>query len=302
MHIPDGFLSAPVWATLDVAAVPAVAWAVRSAQKAFDESGAPLLGVMGAFVFAAQMINFPVGAGTSGHLVGGALLAYILGPCAASVVMTAIIAIQALIFQDGGVLALGANVLNMALLGVLAGYLPYHLSGSGKWRNAAVFCGAALSVLVSAVLALAELRLSGIAIAPAAMGVSLALFAVSGLIEGAITLAVVQALRSFRSGVLLKPAQERSYGVAVLGGAAVLLAVTALWLASTHPDGIEKLVQSLGMTSRAKALMPAPLADYDIALAASPWIRKAAAGLTGLALVFGACLMFGRAAIKRRSD
>ncbi len=90
----------------------------------------PLLGVMGAFVFAAQMINFPVGPGTSGHLVGGALLTIALGPAAASIVMTAILAIQALVFQDGGILALGANIFNMAIAGVLAAYLPYRL-----WAN-----------------------------------------------------------------------------------------------------------------------------------------------------------------------
>ena len=110
MHIPDGFLSTPVWAAMDVVAAPAVAYVTRRAQRNFDESRVALLGVLGAFVFAAQMINFPVGPGTTGHLVGGALLSFTLGPASASVVMTAILAIQALIFQDGGVLALGANV------------------------------------------------------------------------------------------------------------------------------------------------------------------------------------------------
>ena len=105
MHIPDGFLSTPVWATLDAAAAPAVGYVVRVAQRGFDDAKVPLLGVMGAFVFAAQMINFPVGIGTSGHLVGGALLACTLGPAAACVVMSAILAIQALVFQDGGILA-----------------------------------------------------------------------------------------------------------------------------------------------------------------------------------------------------
>lgn len=76
MHIPDGFLSTPVWVALDTAAVPAVAWVARRAQRGFDDAQAPLLGLMGAFVFAAQLINFPVGAGTSGHLVGAALLAF----------------------------------------------------------------------------------------------------------------------------------------------------------------------------------------------------------------------------------
>src|SRR6195256_4716277 len=115
MHIPDNFLSTPVWASLDAISIPAVVMMSRRAGRELDESRIPLLGVMGAFVFAAQMINFPVGIGTSGHLVGGALLAITLGPAAAALVMTAIIAIQAFIFQDGGVLALGANVFNMAI-------------------------------------------------------------------------------------------------------------------------------------------------------------------------------------------
>ena len=121
---------------------------------------------MGAFVFAAQMINFPVGIGTSGHLVGGALLAIVLGPPAAAMVMTAILASQAFVFQDGGILALGANVFNMAMVGVLAGYLPYRLlSGFGernslmgraspRWRSSAIFAGGFLSVLTSGCLAL----------------------------------------------------------------------------------------------------------------------------------------------------
>ena len=117
MHIPDGFLSPAVWAPLDAAAIPAVGWIAHRAQKDTDERNIPLMGVMGAFVFAAQMINFPVGLGTSGHLVGGALLAIVLGPAAASVVLTSILVIQAFVFQDGGIMALGPNILNMAIVG-----------------------------------------------------------------------------------------------------------------------------------------------------------------------------------------
>src|ERR1700732_2382006 len=151
MHIPDGFLSTPVWGTLDAVSAPAVAWVARRAQRDTQDHRIPLLGVMGAFVFAAQMINFPVGPGTSGHLVGGALLAIVLGPAAASLVMVAILALQALIFQDGGVLALGANVFNMALAGVAAAYLSYRLWGQ-RFRSAAIFAAGALSVMTSACL------------------------------------------------------------------------------------------------------------------------------------------------------
>ena len=135
MHIPDGFLSTPVWAALDLAAAPAVVLIARRAQGGFDDSKAPLLGVMGAFVFAAQMINFPVGIGSTGHLVGGALLAVVLGPAAASIVMSAILAIQALVFQDGGILALGTNIVNMALVGVAAGFLPFALWGRPEAKS-----------------------------------------------------------------------------------------------------------------------------------------------------------------------
>src|SRR3954468_14392445 len=198
VHIPDGFLSTPVWAAMDLVAAPAAGYVVRKAQQGFDEAKVPLLGVMGAFVFAAQMINFPVGVGTSGHLVGGALLACTLGPAAASVVMSAILAIQALVFQDGGVLALGANVFNMAIAGVFAGYLPYHLWGRGRGRRAAIFAGGALSVLASAVLALAELLLSGVRMPGPVLGASLGVFAISALLEGAITMTVVSALEGIQ--------------------------------------------------------------------------------------------------------
>jgi cobalamin biosynthesis protein CbiM len=159
---------------MGAASAVGVTWMAHRAQGETDEGRAPLLGVMGAFVFAAQMINFPVGVGTTGHLLGGALLAFTLGPASAIVVMTAILAIQALVFQDGGVLALGANVFNMAVAGVLAGYLPYHLLGRGKARGIAIFVGGVLSVITAALLALAELWFSGVRMPGAIVALSLA--------------------------------------------------------------------------------------------------------------------------------
>jgi cobalt/nickel transport system permease protein len=294
VHIPDGFLSTPVWATLDVAAAPAVGYIVRRAQRGFDDAKVPLLGVMGAFVFAAQMINFPVGAGTAGHLVGGALLAYTLGPAAASVVMSAILAVQALVFQDGGILALGANVVNMAILGVLAGYLPFHVWGGGRWRKFSIFAGGALSVLVSAVLALAELRISGVAMPASVLGISLALFLVSAVLEGAITLAVIQALETIQPDFVRQPAAGRSFALGAVSLAAVLLATVGVLFASAAPDSIEKL-------GIAKELISSPFGGYQAAFLESGWLRKAGAGLAGLALIYGACLAIGRAVARKRS-
>jgi cobalt/nickel transport system permease protein len=287
VHIPDGFLATPVWAALDAAAAPAVCLIARRAQRGFDESKAPLLGVMGAFVFAAQMINFPVGLGTSTHLVGGALLAFTLGPASASVVMAAILAIQALVFQDGGILALGSNVLNMAVLGVLAGYLPYQLWGGTRWRRIAIFAGGALSVAASAVAALSELLLSGVRMPPSMIGVSLALFAVSAIAEGAITVAVIGALDAIQPGFVRQPASPRWFALAAIAVVAVLLVSTGVLVASALPDGIERLGQSHNF-------FHAPLSGYQIAALGEGWLAKAGAGLAGLGLVYGACVLIGR--------
>jgi len=299
VHIPDGFLAAPVWATLDGVALPAVAFAARRAQRGMEDARIPLLGVMGAFVFAAQMINFPVGIGTTGHLVGAALLACTLGPASATVVMSAIIAIQALVFQDGGILALGANLFNMAVMGVLAGYLPYRLWGGGRLRKFAIFAGGFLSVLASASLALAELLLSGVRMPASVLALSMAVFAVSAVLEGAITLAVMQALETMQPDFVRRPTGGRGFAFFAAGTAAVLLAAVGVLFASTAPDGIYRLAQLTGIGGRAGTLFSTPLSGYEIAAFGSPWLRKAGAGLIGLGAIFAACTVFGRLAAKR---
>jgi cobalt/nickel transport system permease protein len=235
---------------------------------------------MGAFVFAAQMINFPVGAGTSGHLVGGALLAIVLGPAAAAVVMTAILAIQAFVFQDGGVLALGANILNMAFAGVLAGYLPYRLWGG---RRLALFAGGAASVLVSALLAIGELLASGVPMPRPALAVSFGLFAVNAVLEGAITVAVIEGIVALNAGFIRPPAPARPRALTAVALVSVLLATVGVLFASTHPDGLQRL-----------------LAGHEGSLS-SQWLEKAAAGLAGLALTCGLCLVVGRLISRQRS-
>ncbi len=300
MHIPDGFLSTPVWLSLDVVAAPVVGWFGRRAQQNTDESKTPLLGVMGAFVFAAQMINFPVGPGTSGHLLGGALLAFTLGPAAAVVVMTAVLALQALVFQDGGLLALGANVFNMAVCGVLVGYLPYHYWGAGRLRRAAIFAGGALSVFVSASLAIVELLVSGIRIPGAVLGASLGVFAVSAVIEGVITVAVLEALERINPAWVEKRPAEARPAMGLLALASVLLVTVGVLFASAAPDGLEKLAEDAGISERARALLETPLADYEAAFLSGSWASQAAAGLVGLALAAALVWALARAVGRRR--
>ncbi len=301
MHIPDGFLATPVWITLGVAGVPAVGYMARRAQGEVDESRAPLLGVMGAFVFAAQMINFPVGVGTTGHLVGGALLSFTLGPAAAVVVMTAILAIQALVFQDGGVLALGANVFNMAIAGVLAGYLPYHYWGSGRRRSAAIFLGGVLSVLVGALLALSQLLLSGVRMPLAVLWVSLGLFCVNAILEGSITLAVMSSLERINPGWLRQPVRAARPAAGLLVVASVFLAAVGVLFASANPDGLEALAEKLGIAEQARNLWETPLTGYEVQFLRSSWLRKAGAGLAGLLVMFSAGLLLSKILSKRRN-
>ena len=299
MHIPDGILSTPVWASLHAVSLPAVGWMARKAKADVDESRLPLLGVMGAFVFAAQMVNFPVGVGTSGHLLGGALLATALGPAAASLVMTAILVVQALIFQDGGILALGANIFNMAILGVFAGYLPYHFWGAGRWRRAAVFLGAMLSVLTGACLALLQLMLSGTQMPWSAVSISLALFLVSSLLEGAITLSVFEAIERLNPRWVRSPAGTGRVW-AVLALLALFLGLVAALFASAAPDVLDSFTRQVGFAGDPAALFTSPFGDYEWQVVANPFLRKAAAGLFGLALIYLVCVVSARL-LRRRA-
>jgi len=227
--------------------------------------------------------------------VGGALLACTLGPAAASVVMMAILAIQALVFQDGGILALGANVFNMAIAGVFAGYLPYYLWGRGRTRRAAIFAAGALSVAVSALLAVGELMISGVRMPTSVLGVSLGLFAVSAVIEGAITMAVLSALEAIQPN-FARPAAEpgRRYALAAVAVTALLFASAATVVASRAPDGIARLALDTGIASQARTWMASPLRDYQAGFLGAGWPAQAGAGVLGVAMAGGLCVLIGR--------
>ncbi len=124
LHIPDGFLSLVIALVFWGITIITVGVAISKTNQSLGEKQVPLMGIMAAFIFAAQMLNFPVAGGTSGHFLGGALAAMVLGPWAGILVMTAVIALQALLFQDGGLLVMGANIFNMGLLTAMIGFRP----------------------------------------------------------------------------------------------------------------------------------------------------------------------------------
>ncbi len=207
MHIPDGFINTGTAAVTWVASAGGVGYSVRRLSRELQERQVPLMGVTAAFIFAAQMMNFAVAGGTSGHLLGAALATILLGPWAGCLVLTAVLAVQALLFQDGGVVALGANILNMAVVGVAVAWLVYYglrrLLGTRGWSTfAAGFAGAWLSVVCASLAVATELWLSGtspaVVVFPA-MGLVNMLI---GLGEGLITSAVLAFLRAVRPDLL----------------------------------------------------------------------------------------------------
>jgi cobalt/nickel transport system permease protein len=158
-----------------------------------------------------------------------------------------------------------------------------------------------LSVLASAILAVAEVMFSGVRVPGPVLGVSLGLFLVSSALEGAITVAVLEALEAVNPEFVRRPGAIRgSYAMGALGAAAVLLAVFGVMFASTHPDGLEKLAHDLGIAERTTNVLATPLADYQVNFLRSPWLRKAAAGFAGLVLIYGACLAVGKVVTRNR--
>ncbi len=205
MHVPDGFLDAPTSVGTAVVAAGVVALSLRRARRELDDRAAPLAGLVAVFVFAAQMLNFPVGAGTSGHLIGATLAAVLVGPATATLCLTVVLAVQALLFADGGVSALGTNVLLMGVVAVWVGWgvfrlvlvvLPRRLSSV----SVAAGVGALASVPAAAAAFVALYALGGVA--PIPLG-SLATAMVSwhvviGIGEAVITVLAVSSILAAR--------------------------------------------------------------------------------------------------------
>ena len=206
MHIPDGFLDTKMWVGMGGISSAFVTVAARKANKQISEKQIPLLGVMAAFVFAAQLFNFPVGGGTSGHFMGATLIAILLGPWASVLIMTTVLTVQCLVFQDGGLTALGANIFNM---GIVGGFFGYYVNTAIQLlvRNKkGIFIGgftaAWCSIVLSAVCCAIELGMSGTfplkIVVPAMAGIHV----VIGIGEGLITVATLSLLLRVRPDLL----------------------------------------------------------------------------------------------------
>ena len=304
MHIPDGFLDGKTAVATGVLAVTGLAVALRHARLHLPPRRVPLLGLAAAFVFAAQMLNFPVAGGTSGHLIGAVLVAALLGPSAAVIVIAAVLIVQCLMFADGGLSALGANIFNMALVGGVGGWAVYQgvrrtvkgLFGCILAAAFAAWCSTVLAAVACAgELAFARTVAWSVAL-PAMAGVHMLI----GIGETLITALVLTAIARARPELLRPVAAaepRRSYGTLVAYGVLIALglAMFASPFASHWPDGLDKTAEVLGFKAKAaEPILPSPMPDY--ALPGIHWstLSTAVAGAVGTLVVFALAWLLAR--------
>lgn len=309
MHIPDGFLSVPLSALLWLIAIVGIGYALWRSGQDLGERQVPLMGVLAAVIFAGQMLNFSVTGGTSGHLVGGALASILLGPWAAMLVMTSVVSIQALLFQDGGLLALGANLVNMAIISVWVGYAAYQtmqklLGGRSGGLLISGFVAGWLSIFISALACALELALSGTSPANVAVPAMGGIHALIGIGEGLITVGALAFLSATRRD-LLKMGQARpAGGTAVWIGGLVIAAILAIAspLASSHPDGLEWVAEQKGFLSAAQDPLYNIIPDYVFPGISNEALATIVAGVVGVVVVFGVALAVAYARRSRQVE
>jgi cobalt/nickel transport system permease protein len=211
MHIPDGFLALNTWLPAWVASAGGIGYCIRKVSQTLKDKVVPLMGVMSAFVFAAQMINFPVAGGTSGHFLGGVLAAILLGPYAAAIVIAVVLTAQCLIFQDGGLTALGANIFNMSFIGTIGGYLIYkgiHRLIKGKiGMMISTAIAAWFSVVAASSGCAIELAISGTSPLNIVLPTMAGVHALIGIGEGIITCLVLSFVLKVRPDLIYRKEQ-----------------------------------------------------------------------------------------------
>jgi cobalt/nickel transport system permease protein len=289
LHIPDGFLNIVVSVVCWAIGIGVLALAVANTRRAFDERLVPLAGIMAAFIFAAQMLNFPVAGGTSGHFIGAALAFIVLGPWLGMLVMTAVIAVQALLFQDGGLVVMGANILVMA---VVPGFVAYGIYRLGRglstgMQTALAGVAAWVSVMAAALVVSLLLAFSGTISLNIVLPAMLGVHALIGLGEALVTVAALGFIRAARPSLLEGGSDAGRGGWVVAGLTIALLLVLIAPFASGHPDGLEWVAETTGFLGMAQDAPYQLLPDYSVPGIGNVSLSTIAAGIIGAMLVAG---------------
>jgi len=198
LHIPDGFLDLKTIVATTAVSAAALSYAAKRTKEELNERQLPALGIMSAFIFAGQMVNFPVAGGTSGHLLGAALATILIGPWSASLVLATVLIVQSLFFQDGGITALGAGVFNMAIVAVIVSYFSYKILSKLRVNQyVSSFIAAWLSVMAASTMTALELGISGTVSLGLALPAMTFVHAIIGIGEGIITAVVVMFVKGY---------------------------------------------------------------------------------------------------------
>lgn len=312
VHVPDGFLDGKTSATAAVLATAGVGWALRHVQRHLPARRVPMLGLAAAFLFSAQMLNFPVAAGTSGHLMGGVLVAALLGPSAAIVVVSTVLVVQCLLFQDGGLLALGANVFNMAIVGAGGGGLVFgllrHLMPGPRGRFVAVALAGWSSTVLAATACAGQLAWSHTVPWRAGFAAMAGVHGLIGIGEGLIGALVLAAVERTRPDLVLPNGPEGTrggLGELVRNGVlvAVGLALFVAPFACAWPDGLEAVAERLGFAGvGTKSPLPGLAPEYTLPGVSSPVVATALAGAIGAVVVFVLAIFLARLLVPRSSS
>jgi cobalt/nickel transport system permease protein len=297
MHIPDGFLSVLVSVVFWIVSLIVIGYALKRVNQDLGERQVPLMGVLAACIFAGQMLNFSVTGGTSGHLLGAALATILLGPWAAMLVLTCVVSVQALIFQDGGLLALGANIFNMAVVGVTVAYFVFRtaqkLAGGKSWGLfAGGFVAAWSSIFIASLACALQLALSGTSPANVSVPAMGAIHGLIGIGEGLITVGALAFLYATRRDLVGEDRAQPAGGMAAwVAGLVIALALAvASPLASSHPDGLEWVAQQHGFIGTTQAPLYRIFPGYILPGIPDEAVATIAAGIIGVLLVFGVAL------------
>ena len=307
MHIPDGFLSIPVSIVLWVASIVFIGIALRKTSKQLGDKEIPLMGILAAAIFAGQMLNFSVTGGTSGHLLGAALATILLGPWSAILVMTSVVSIQALIFQDGGLIVLGANLFNMAIVGVFVSYAVMVLIKKIiRNERIGLFFGSVVSawlaILIASLACALELAVSGTSPASIAVPAMGSIHALIGVGEALITLGAVSFIYAARKDLLhfSQAGQKSSKGILIGGGVITLLLAILSPLASSHPDGLEWVAEGSGFIAKSEPAVYNVIPDYVLPGVSNEALATILAGIIGAAVVFA--VAFGAARSRKKAS
>ena len=297
MHIPDGFLSLILSLILWVVSLVVIFLAVKHYAKESDKQKLPLMGVLAAVIFAGQMLNFNVVGGTSGHLLGAALATILVGPWEAVLVITSVVTVQAVIFQDGGLLALGANIFNMAVIGVTVSYAVYTVLNKvirkGKWAfGVKGFIAGWCSIFIAALAAALELAISGTSPANIAVPAMGSIHALIGIGEGLITLAALMFIATSKKEILEQPENKKLIDKSILVGGLVIALLLAVLspLASAYPDGLEKVAEDLGFLSKGQGPLYNIIPDYAFPGIHNEKLATIVAGVIGVVLIASVAL------------